>query len=46
MLNMQLDVLLLADIFETFAKTVVKNYKTNTTNSYSLPSYTWSARVK
>ena len=43
LLYLKTDVIQLADIFENFIKTAIKEYKINPLYCYSLPGYTWNA---
>ena len=46
MFYLQMDVLQLADIFENFVESSTRKYNINPSYSYSLPGYTWKARLK
>ena len=45
-LYLKTDVLQLADVFENFVKSSLREYKDNPLYSYSLPGYTWKAGLK
>ena len=40
------DVLLLADVFETFENTCLKNYKLESAHFYTVPELGWEALLK
>ena len=45
-LYLKTDVLLLTDVFETFRKTAIKNYKLDPCNGYfTLPNFAWNAML-
>ena len=46
MLYLKMDVLQLADVFESFVESSTREYKVNPLFSYSLPGYTWKAGLK
>ncbi|KAL6418670.1 hypothetical protein ACFW04_011903 [Cataglyphis niger] len=43
---LKINVLLLADIFENFRESCIKNYEFDPTYYYTLPGYTWDAMLK
>uniref|UniRef100_A0ABD2WCX1 DNA-directed DNA polymerase n=1 Tax=Trichogramma kaykai TaxID=54128 RepID=A0ABD2WCX1_9HYME len=45
-LYLKIDVLLLADVFETFRHNCLKYYKLDSAHYCTLPSFTWSAMLK
>ena len=46
MLNLKMDVLQIADVFENFVETSTLMYGDNPLYSYSAPGYTWKAGLK
>ena len=46
MLDLKMDVLQMADVFENFVEKATLEYNTNHLYSYSLPGYTWKAGLK
>ena len=46
MLHNTLDVLLLADVFEQFRKTIISEYELDPANYLTLPGLGWSAMIK
>ena len=46
MLDLKMDVLQLADVFENFVEKATLEYSINSLYSYSLPGYTWEAGLK